>query len=242
MPIPPTSSYSKSHPPGDGADAAPGSFEISARQAIRSPGSPLVGERISLLITRSGGQEILIARFDASNFIGDSGSGIEQVATLHLADARIIVGNHFSPSKLATAPPPKVGSFSTWIDSFTAITDPALKSRSADADGDGRSNFLEYATGGNPSSGSDAAASQLHEDATGSLWFRFKLEPGIGSIRSVAQSSGDLLTPWTTLGNIPEPDPDLNSGGSETWLRVRIPMPLAPNGFFRVMHDQPAAP
>ncbi len=223
---------------GDGADNAAGTFEISAREGIRSGESPLVGERISLLITQAGGAELLVARFNGSVFIADSDSGIEQVITLHLADAHIVVGNRLTASKLTTSQPPVVGSFIAWIDGFPLITDPAQKLPGADADGDGRSNFLEYATGGNPASGSDSPTTGLHQDNEGSLWFRFMLEPGIGSIRCLAQSSGDLLMPWTTLTNPPEPD----TGEPGTWLRVRVPQPLAPNGFFRVAVDQPVSP
>lgn len=48
---------------------------------------------------------------------------------------------------------PGVDYFPDWVASYPAITNTALKTRSADADSDGQKNFLEYAIDGNPASG-----------------------------------------------------------------------------------------
>jgi autotransporter-associated beta strand protein len=50
--------------------------------------------------------------------------------------------------------------FVVWIDSFLAITDPAEKEKNADPDGDGRSNFEEFAFDGDPSNPSSDRKSQ----------------------------------------------------------------------------------
>ncbi|MEY3894700.1 MAG: hypothetical protein RLZZ214_219, partial [Verrucomicrobiota bacterium] len=45
--------------------------------------------------------------------------------------------------------------FVAWIDSFTGITDPADKTKTADPDNDGMNNLGEFALKGNPDNGSD---------------------------------------------------------------------------------------
>jgi hypothetical protein len=46
--------------------------------------------------------------------------------------------------------------FFDWIDSFTSITDPADKTKTADPDEDGLSNLQEFALNGNPAAGGDS--------------------------------------------------------------------------------------
>ena len=46
--------------------------------------------------------------------------------------------------------------FVDWIDSFTSITDPADKTKTADPDHDGLSNLEEFALNGNPATGGDS--------------------------------------------------------------------------------------
>lgn len=58
---------------------------------------------------------------------------------------------------------------------FPAISDPLLKLPAADADGDGRSNFLEYITGADPGSGSDPQACQIYAEGA---------ELSLGSVRA----------------------------------------------------------
>ena len=45
--------------------------------------------------------------------------------------------------------------FVAWIDTFTGLTDPADKTKTADPDKDGVNNLAEFALKGNPDNGSD---------------------------------------------------------------------------------------
>jgi hypothetical protein len=217
---------------GDGVEGAAGSFEISTRHDTSDPGSAFVGKEIFLFLTS--GEEFLVAQFPGQVFEADPETGLEPVVTLHLADAKLIIGNRNGATKFASSPAPSSGSFDTWIDGFDSITDPTLKSRDADADGDGRSNFLEYVTGGNPGSALDQPPCALAKDEQGSLWVRFSRETGIGSAGPVIESSGDLGLPWQVLTGEMEPDPDPPVAGSLNWMRIRVPESTNPTGFFRV--------
>jgi len=211
---------------GQGVDGAVGSFEISIRDI---GAASLDGEVISMLLQTQNG-EFLIARFTDRLFQPQTATGLEPLQSLHLANAKLITGNRVGPSKLSTAPAPVVGSYTTWLAGFPSITNPALKLPQADADGDGRSNFLEYATGGNPTASGDAPACDILPDGTGGMWVRFHRLPGLGSVRYRPQFSVGLQSPWleTTLPVAPDPT-------NAAVLRLRLAPPLAPARFFRLL-------
>jgi hypothetical protein len=219
---------------GDGVDGQAGNFEISVRQASPDPASPCVGEEVSLFITKDGGQEFLVARFKGKLFQVDPDTGLEPLLSLHLADAKVVVGNRYGAGSIATSPAPEAGSFSTWIGGFTNITAPDQRLPDADPDGDGRSNFLEYATGGDPGSSADSKPCQILSDGEGDFWIRFSRATGIGGISHQIETSGDLVSPWLPLdGNlVPDPGPPASAGIS--WMKIRVPQPAGSVGFFRL--------
>jgi hypothetical protein len=220
---------------GEGVAGAPGSFEIAVKEPLS--GAPWVGEEVSLLIEAIDGQ-FLVARFKGQTFQADPDTGLESLLSLHLAAAAVVVGNRYGANHMAASTAPAYGSFESWIGSFPAITDPELRLAEADADADGRSNFLEYATGGNPASPGDPAPCQLVADEEGDLWVRFARATGIGNVRHVVETSPDLVTTWQGLTVTPEPDPHPPVTGSLDWMRVRVPQPLTGKGFFR-LNPQP---
>ncbi|MES2924096.1 MAG: hypothetical protein V4819_21270 [Verrucomicrobiota bacterium] len=211
---------------GQGVDGAAGGFEISVKD---SGSASWVNEAVSLLIQTSSG-EFLIARFTGKVFEAETETGLEPFLTLHLADAKVLVGSRNGTAKLATSTAPDVGSYSTWLASFPGITDPALVPPGADADSDGRSNFLEYATGGNPALSGDAPACEILPADEGGLWVRFSRVPGLGTVRYSLQSSGDVVTPWKDTEIPIEPDP-----GNPALMRLRLAAPLSAHGFFRLI-------
>jgi hypothetical protein len=221
---------------GDGVGGAAGSFEISLRQAMPA-GSPLVGEEVSLIVQNAGGQEFFVARFKGIRFAADPDTGLEQLLPLHLADAKILTGTRYGRTRLATSSAPASGSFGTWIDGFSSITDPLLKRTDADADGDGRSNFLEYVTGTSPVSAAEDQPCQLVKDGA-DFWVRFSRAAGLGSAQPVVEMSGDFISEWEKLEGAVEPDPSPPGVGGLEWLRIRVPagpggQPL-PKQFFRL--------
>lgn len=211
---------------GQGVDGEAGGFEISIRD---TGAASLAGEVISLLLETQGG-EFLIARFHGIFFQAQTETGLEPFHSLHLADADLITGSRIGSSKLSTSPAPEVGSYTTWLAGFASITNAALKLPGADADGDGRSNFLEYATGGNPASSGDAAACEILPDGAGGMWVRFRRVPGLGSVRYTPQFSPDLQSPWSEITQPVEPDP-----GNAAILRLQLAPPMTPAGFFRLL-------
>lgn len=224
---------------GEGSDATDGRFEISIRELLSELESPLINEEISLMILKNGGLEFLVARFDGEAFARDTESALEQIVALHLADARIVVGNRYGDTRILTSPPSSIGSFAQWLTGFPSITDPLKMTPEADADGDGRSNFLEYATGGNPASGSDHSPSQLSQDGSGDYWFHFKSEPGLGVIRYQALTSDDLSGPWLPLEGAAESNIQLPASGTAEWMMVPIPQAMGDEArrFFRLQVD-----
>jgi hypothetical protein len=172
-----------------------GRFEIAERQVIPETGSALEGEEIFLLIHREEQNEFIVARFPGQTFQADTETGLEQELSLHLADAKVIVGHRAGSTLLATSPAPAVGSFATWIGGFPGITDEALRLTDADPDQDGQTNFLEYATGGDPSVPSQQGRCRLIEEY-GSLWILFPRFVGLGTIDYQIESSADLNSSW----------------------------------------------
>lgn len=221
---------------GEGAAGAAGAFEVALKQA--TAGSPLVGEEVMLLIEKNGGEEFLVARFKGQLFEADSETGLEPLLSLHLADATIIVGNRYAGPRFATSPAPERGSFASWITGYSNITDPLDRLADADADGDGRSNFLEYVTAGNPDSGADADPCRIDRDESGDLWIRFSRSVGIGGAAHGIETSTDPATPWQPLPGFPEADPEPPVAGSLNWMRIRVPAPLPAKAFFRLQSTE----
>lgn len=219
---------------GDGVDGLAGNFEISVQQATPDLQSPAVGEEVSLLITKDGGQEFLVARFKGKLFEVDSDTGLETLLSLHMADAKVIVGNRYGVGNISTSPAPSVGSFGTWIAGFPRLDDAGKRFPVADPDGDGRSNFLEYATGGNPDSPTDPLPCQIDPDGEGDFWIRFSRATGIGSVSHQIEISGDLVSPWQPLDGIIVPDPGPPATIGMSWMKIRVPQPVGTTGFFRL--------
>lgn len=219
---------------GAGADGQAGNFEISVRQATPGPASPWVGEEVSLLITKDGGLEFLVARFKGRLFEADPDTGLEPLLSLHLADAKLIVGNRYGVGNIATSPAPVAGSFSTWIAGFSGITDADKRLPDADPDGDGRSNFLEYASGGNPAFSTDPKPCQFLSDGQGDFWIHFSRATGIGSVSHQIETSGNLVSPWVPLEGVIVQDPEPPASNGVNWMKIRVPQPAGPTGFFRL--------
>jgi hypothetical protein len=218
--------FGESRAIGQGANGVAGGFEIVVKDSTVA--APWAGQTVSLLIRTEDGQ-FLVARFPGKVFEPESETGLEPLLSLHLADAKVIVGDRQDENSLATSTAPSVGSFGSWMESHPSITDPSLKLPDADADSDGRSNFLEYATGGDPGSPDDPAACGISPDPEGGFWVHFKRVAGLGTLRYDLQSSGLMDSSWTKAEGSLQPDPD--DAGK---LRLRLVPPLQPALFFRL--------
>ena len=219
------SSFGASAAIGQGVNGAAGGFEISIRNTAAAA---LDGQVISLLVQTQSG-EFLIARFHGSHFQTQTATGLEPLHSLHLADAKLITGSRVGSFQFFTSPAPPVGSFTTWLAGFPSIMNPALKSPDADADGDGRSNFMEYATGGDPGFAGDPPACEVIPDGTGGMWVRFRRVPGLGVVKYTLQFSSDPQGPWSETAQSVVPDPS-----NANILRLQLTPPMAPACFFRL--------
>jgi hypothetical protein len=211
---------------GQGVDGEVGGFEISVRDTDAT--STAVDEIVSLLIQTPGG-EFLVARFDGNVFESETDTGLEPLLSLHLAEAKIIVGNRLGTAKFATSTAPAVGSFSTWLAGFSSITDPSMKLPGADPDFDSRSNFLEYATGGNPESGEDQQPCRIQPDGEGGMWVHFNRVPGLGSIDYSLETSDSIADSWLETEGSVEPDPEIPAT-----MRLHLLPPFEAPNFFRL--------
>lgn len=219
---------------GAGVNSMPGRFEISVREENLSSNSSLAGQPIHLLVGSNDGAEFLIARFPAHSFIADTVTGVEPLISLLLTDASLIVGTRHSSTQFATSPPPVTGSFADWIRNFPALATPEAQSPANDPDGDGRSNFIEYAFGGNPASGDDEGAPQLSKDQSGNFWLNFSRRQGVGPLQYFIESTANPALPWQILDQPVSVD---DSAAIEPgMLLIKFPLP-APTGnpqFFRL--------
>jgi hypothetical protein len=221
--------FGAAHAMGSGAGEQQGAFEIAVQQETPEEGSALVGEEISVLIRN--GDEFLVLRFKSKTFAADTETGLGQVAVLSLADAKIIVGNRLGAQDVATAVTPAVGSYDTWMSGFTGITVEALRLPGADADHDGISNFMEYATGGDPSLPTDASLCRIFSDEGGDPWLRFRRQPGLGGVDLDLESSPDLGD-WSGFAPALEWDP--SPPDTKSWLRTKLPDTMPAPWFFRL--------
>lgn len=220
---------------GDGVDGSDGAFEIAVRQSTADPASPFPGQEVTLLIQKQDSQEFLVARFKGQAFAADPDTGLESQVSLHLADARLIVGNRRGPAAISTSTSPVSGSYPSWIGSYPGLTEESDTLPHADPDGDGRSNLLEYATGGDPSSPTDPSPCQIVTDESGTLWIRFSRVSGIGTLSHEVQESVSMDPSWSSLEADIEPDPSPPSfTGRAGWFRIRVPAPLRDRSFFRL--------
>jgi len=210
---------------GQGVDGAAGGFEISVRQP--DPGA-CSGQTISLLIHSPPG-EFIVARFSGRAFEAPTDTGLEPLVSLHLSVATIIVDNRFGSGKLAASTAPTVGSFESWLAVFPSITDPLLKLPGADADSDGWSNLLEYATGSNPAVAGGTPPCSILTDGEGGMRLRFRHVAGLGTIRYELQTSDALSAPCVPSTLPVEADPE-----SPGFMRAHLAPPLSANGFFRL--------
>ena len=143
---------------------------------------------------------------------------------------------------------PVADPFVSWIASFTSLTNPADKEKSADPDDDGLSNLLEFAFDGNPDNGGSTGKVRTKLDS-GHLTLTLPVRDGAtfngsGPLVSLAvdglvyriDASADLSgfaigveeTAALTTGL-----PDLTSGWAYRTFRIVAPVNTAPKGFLR---------
>jgi autotransporter-associated beta strand protein len=147
-----------------------------------------------------------------------------------------------------------------WIDSFSGITDPADKAKTADPDNDGLTNFVEFALDGNPASGTVSGKVRSRIETVGvdqalviTLPVRagaaFDNTPGpaadatIDNLTYTIQGSNDLVTFGQGVTEIPVSSSGMPDLSSASWAYKTFRLdgaigggtPRGPKGFLRVM-------
>jgi len=79
--------------------------------------------------------------------------------------------------------------YDAWIASFATLTDPADRDPDADPDGDGKSNFMEFACAGDPTTPADAAWEHLSEVSG-----NFRLVVAVRAGAAFAGNGGELVS------------------------------------------------
>lgn len=220
---------------GTGTDATPGSFEIVARETTSDPASAWNEQAISIILNSASTGEFLVAKYPTSLFVIDSPTGIETLTSLHFSDSQLILGQDLGPFSFTSSRPPGRPSFGTWIEQYTTITDPDLRTLNADPDGDGRSNFLEYVTGGNPTQMNDFSPAQIVLDLENQAWFRVSILAGIGLNRFQVESATSMNGSWLPIDASFSIDPSPPSPDeSLIWMRYPVAADQPVSEFFRL--------
>jgi hypothetical protein len=128
-------------------------------------------------------------------------------------------------SSIASATPAQT--FTQWTGTYLPGTsDPAIVGPTADPDGDGLTNLLEYVLGSNPNA-QDAPSSLMScaADDNGHLVFEFHLSKNLSGISYTVQQSVDMIH-WTETGVTPTV---LNDEGSYNLMQALVALsPTSP--------------
>jgi len=136
----------------------------------------------------------------------------------------------------ATASVTPAQTFAQWVAaSFPGQSDPAIISPTADPDGDGLPNLLEYLFGTNPNS-PDAAAAAMScgVDGNGNFLLTFRLAKNTSGVSYFIQQSPDLVN-WTDTHVSASP---VSDQGTYTLMQAVVPFSTNP-GLFRIQVSTP---
>ena len=123
--------------------------------------------------------------------------------------------------------------FRAWLaSSFPAAQLPATDSAAAsvDPDGDGISNLLEYAFGGDPARPDTAILPTLTQEA-GALQLTYRVDPFLAGVRYLPERTTDLRSTWSPDGITLE---DLPAENGFILRRARVALPATGSVFLRL--------
>lgn len=128
------------------------------------------------------------------------------------------------------------GTFGDWALKYftdTQLTNPVVGIASADPDGDGVPNLLEFSTGGNPLAADGTNATVRGLNISNQFVFQFQERNSLGNVARQFQSSSDLLN-WTNA--TPVSVNVLQNFGASSRLRAAFPFQVNPQ-FFRLRYS-----
>ena len=159
------------------------------------------GAWVNAILGNAGMTSLSTAAVDALFVNGPYTEGLPTGSWGHDATNHLVWAVLDHNSEFAAAPITPTAAYSTWIDGYyPASTDSAIIASSADPDGDGLANSIEYVLGTSPVSSSQSSQPTLEKTAT-TVTFRFTRSKAAGAagFASSVQYSTDLsANSWTT--------------------------------------------
>lgn len=151
--------------------------------------------------------------------------------------------------------------FGAWVATFATLTTPAQQAKTADPDGDGRTNLEEFAFDGNPENGADTGKIQSSIATVGAnrhLTLTIPVRAGatftgspspvsneVDGITYSIRGSLDLASFDETVVEVTPAittTPALNPGWTYRTFRLNVSTSAQPHGFLRAEVSEPAAP
>lgn len=198
-------SFGASSSIGTGAQGTPGTIEFTANQA-----TPAGEEELYAVVlngsTAGASTESLVLKLGNTVPIDDA-SGLPGYLAVHLRHAEVVFGSATDSGFATAAAAGEPTGYDAWITAtLGAGASPDDLLPDADADGDGLSNFTEYAFGSEANSGASLAQVEIIE-VEGQLHARYLRragDPSLLTICEIASSLGgddwqELLTPVTVV-------------------------------------------
>lgn len=135
-------------------------------------------------------------------------------------------------SEFAATPLPPTSAYGSWIDRyFSGSVDPALIDASADPDGDGLANSIEYVLGTSPADSLQSRLPTLTQSADTMTYhyIRSKAAGAAGFVTTVQYSSTLAAEGWTTATPAMT---TITDSGTEEIIDVLIPLPTPATSLF----------
>jgi rhamnogalacturonan endolyase len=229
------------------------SSEVSATPFVAPPAAPTNltatagNAQVTLGWTASTGADgYIVSRSLASGsgytvFTGSSSSaaytdtGVTNGTTYFYVVSAFSTSGTSARSAQVSAEP--VQTFAQWQSSiFPGQNDPAIIGPSADPDGDGYSNLLEYFLATNPASGSDSTnAVTTTLDGSGNFVLTFRMSKNLSGVSYSIQQSSDLVT-WKATD---QKAVVISDQGSYYLMKATVPSSGQPKLFLRLSVTSP---
>jgi|GEM_PF-3378247 len=159
------------------------------------------GAWVNAILGNAGMASLSTAAVDALFVNGPYTEGLPTGSWGHDAANHLVWAVLDHNSEFAATPVTRTAAYATWIDGYyPASTDSAVIASSADPDGDGLANSIEYVLGTSPASSTQSSLPTLEKTAT-TVTFRFtrsKAAGAAGFASSVQYSTNLSADSWTT--------------------------------------------
>jgi hypothetical protein len=218
----------------------PGTIEREIRRTLNAANDQgLNGQAIRLLFYNgampSQASEWLLVEFPAAWFARDSALGLETQRSLHLANAVPLIGSRDAQGQLRAALTPGP-TFAEWIQAALPSAMPAARAAGEDPDGDGVSNFMEFAQGRNPSL-REAPSTLLLRHSPRPGYFLLGWQAADPPNAELFPEASDGLAPWAPVSGARTPATaplGVTLLPGAIWMELEIAAGTTTRGLFRL--------